>query len=152
MLILQTFNSFHNRLQFTLKISNNNSINFLDITLIIDDHGIIFDQYKYPTHSSRYINFHFQHPLSHKKGIVYDLIDRILSLSHPKFHKKNLKETINILLNNYYLLPFIFSTMREHTNKTNRTQKTIRITSDKNIPTNTNIKKDYFTIPYINNF
>jgi len=115
----------------------------LDITLIIDDHGIIFDQYKYPTHSSRYINFHSQHPLSQKKSIVYGLVDKVLSLSHPKFHKKNLKETINILLNNCYPLPFIFSIMNTRI-KQIKHKLTTSIISDKNIPTNTNIKKKLF--------
>jgi len=41
--ILNIFNSFHERLQFTLEISDNNSINFLDVTIIIDGQGIVFD-------------------------------------------------------------------------------------------------------------
>jgi len=43
---LTTFNSFHSELQFTLETSVNNSINFLDIKIILDDHRIIFDLYK----------------------------------------------------------------------------------------------------------
>jgi len=31
--ILNIFNSFHKRIQFTLEISDNNSINFLDVTI-----------------------------------------------------------------------------------------------------------------------
>jgi len=34
--ILDIFNSFHERLQFTLEINNNDRINFLDVTIIID--------------------------------------------------------------------------------------------------------------------
>jgi len=39
-IILDTFNSIHDRLQFTLEISINNRINFLDITIILDDQRI----------------------------------------------------------------------------------------------------------------
>jgi len=97
-------------MRFTLEISNSDRIHFLDVTIIIDGHRIVFDCYKKPTFSGRYVNFHSQHPLSSKKGIIYGLIDRILFLSHPKFHVKNLKKTIEVLLDNCFPLPFIFST------------------------------------------
>jgi len=86
--ILNIFNSFHERMQFTLEISNNNSINFLDLSLIIDGQGIIFDCYRKPTFSGRYINFYSQHPISQKRGIIYGLVDKVLFLSHPKFQEK----------------------------------------------------------------
>jgi len=47
--ILETFNSFHERLQFTLEIGINNRINFLDVTIILDDQKILFDRYEKPT-------------------------------------------------------------------------------------------------------
>jgi len=79
--ILETFNSFHKRLQFTLEIGINNKINILDITIILDDQKILFDRYKKSTNTGRYINYHSQHPLSQKRNIVYGLIDRTLLLS-----------------------------------------------------------------------
>jgi len=42
-LILHTFNSLHQRLQFTMEVEDNNKISFLDVTLIKEDGGIIFD-------------------------------------------------------------------------------------------------------------
>jgi len=83
-IILKIFNSFHERLQFTLEISDNNHINFLEITIIIDGHRIIFDRYSKPTYSRRYINFLSQHPLAQKKSIIFGLVGRILLLSHPR--------------------------------------------------------------------
>jgi len=65
--ILDIFNSFHERIQFTLEISDSNRINFLDVTIIIDGRRIVFDCYKKPTFSGRYINFHSQHPISQKE-------------------------------------------------------------------------------------
>jgi len=98
--ILETFNSFYERLQFTLEIGINNRINFLDVTIILDDQKILFDKYEKPTNTGRYINYS-QHPLSQKRSIVYDLTDKALLLSHPKFQEeKNLMHVINTLLNN----------------------------------------------------
>jgi len=109
--ILETFNSFHDRLQFTLEISKNNCINFLDVTILLEDQRIIFDRYEKPTNSRRYVNFHSRHPLTQKKSIIFGLVDRTLFLSHSKFHEKNFKNVVDTLLDNCYPLPFIFSTI-----------------------------------------
>jgi len=56
--MLDVFNSFHERdLQFMLEVSDDNSLNFLDVCIIIDDHRIIFDCYKKPTFSKKYLNY-----------------------------------------------------------------------------------------------
>ncbi|EFN62466.1 hypothetical protein EAG_00055, partial [Camponotus floridanus] len=46
--ILSIFNSFNSRLQFTLEIENNKSLNFLDITIISDNNRLYFDWYHKP--------------------------------------------------------------------------------------------------------
>jgi len=107
------FNSFYERIQFTLEISDNDRINFLDVTIIIDGQGIVFDCYRKPTFSGKYINFHSQHPISQKRSIIYGLIDKVLFLFHPKFHEKNLKKTIELLLDNCFPLSFISCTINK---------------------------------------
>jgi len=144
---LNIFNSFHERIQFTLEKSDTNSINFLDVTIIIDGQGIVFDCYRKPTFSGRYINFHSQHLIFQKRGIIYGLIDKILFLSHPKFHEQNLKKTIKLLLDNCFPLFFNFCTINKRIkqiaysinkfNKDNKEQKQV-------------VRKEYFTIPYVN--
>jgi len=59
---------------------------------------------------SRFLNSH--HPFTQKRGTMYSLIDRILRLSHPKFHKNNFDHIIKILLDNGYPLDLIFTTIR----------------------------------------
>jgi len=44
--ILEVFNSYHERLQFTLEIGVNHRINFLDVTIILKDQKILFDRYE----------------------------------------------------------------------------------------------------------
>lgn len=96
--ILETFNSIHKRLKFSLELSNKNCINFLNV-LISNESGILtFDLYFKPTFSERFLNFHSYHPLTHKKSVIISLVNRIMLLSHPKFHKKNFTYIINILL------------------------------------------------------
>jgi len=117
-------------MQFTLEINNSNRINFLDVTIIIDGYRIVFDCYKKSNFSGRYVNFYSQHPLSQKRDVIYGLVDRVLFLSHPKFHEKNLKKAIKVLLDNYFPFPFIFSTINKRNNC--RTKRNILIKKTKN--------------------
>ncbi|KYN01716.1 hypothetical protein ALC62_07490 [Cyphomyrmex costatus] len=103
----KAFNSFHPRLQFTLEIGTN-SLNFLDISIIIKDNNLFFDWYQKPTFSGRFLNFYSNHPLSQKKSIIIGLVDRALILSHPIFHSNNLIFIIRILIENYHPLKLIF--------------------------------------------
>jgi len=107
--VLNKFNSYHNKIQFTCEISNNR-INFLDTT-IIENNIIKFDLYYKPTFLGRYLNYHSQHPLSHKNGTIFGMVDRVILISHPDFHKRNFDHIIKILLYNDYLLKFIFDTI-----------------------------------------
>lgn len=74
-------------------------------------------------YSSRYLNFH---PLIHRRGVVYGLVDKILSISDPQFHQDYLKLIINVLLNNVYPLLFIFSTISKRLKSLLLMQKSFR--------------------------
>ena len=41
--ILCSFNSYHERIKFTVEYGDNRGINFLDVKLLIEDGRIIFD-------------------------------------------------------------------------------------------------------------
>jgi len=69
--ILDIFNSFHSRLQFTLEIEGK-KLNFLDIIMTINN-NIKFDWFHKPTFSGRYLNFLSQHPLSQKRGTIINM-------------------------------------------------------------------------------
>ena len=104
--VLELFNSYHDRFRFTVDFGDENGINFLDVKLMIQEGSIIFDMYKKPTNSGRYLNYFSNHPLAHKRGAIIGQLERILLLSHPKFHEKNISELIHTLLNNGYPLKF----------------------------------------------
>jgi len=145
--ILDTFNSFHQRMQFTLEISDNNRINFLDVAIIIEEGKIIFDKFEKPTNTGRYINYHSQHPASQKNSIIYGLIDRTILLSHPKFQEKNIRTVINTLIDNCFPLPLIFNTINRRIRmltNANYIDKNKKFQSSQEF-----IKKNFFTIPYV---
>jgi len=127
-----------------MEIGGEERINFLDTTLIKKNGKIIFDFYKKPTNSGKYLHFYSNRPIEHKKGIL-NLFDRILLLSHPLFQTKNL-EDINILINNGYPLEFIFSTIN------NRKQFCVsRIKQYKKHLNEEDDNRSCFTIPYVKN-
>ncbi|KYN09170.1 hypothetical protein ALC57_18725 [Trachymyrmex cornetzi] len=110
--LLQAFNSFHPRLQFTIEIGGD-KLEFLDVTIFKLNSKLIFDWYRKPSLSDRFLNFNSNHPVSQKKGTIYSLVDRAFILSDYSFHTKNLIFGINILLENDYPLPFIFNTVNQ---------------------------------------
>jgi len=109
--LLQAFNSFHPRLFFTMEVGGDN-LNFLDLTLIKVNGRLISNWYKKPTFSGRFLNFYSHHPWTHKRGTILSLIDRVILLSHPRFHQQNLDFVIRVLVENGYPLDVIFSTIR----------------------------------------
>jgi len=76
-----------------MEIGEGDWISFLDITLIDSNRRIMFDLYKKSTNSGRYFNFFSNHSIEHKRGIIMNLFDGTLLLSHPRFHIKNLEES-----------------------------------------------------------
>ncbi|KYN50572.1 hypothetical protein ALC57_07139, partial [Trachymyrmex cornetzi] len=142
-------NSQHDRINFTLEENGDGSVNFLDITIKIINNKIIFDLYKKSTHSGRFLNFLSNHPLCHKKGVIFSLIDRIIYLSHPNFHTLNISDMINNLLNNGYPLDFLFNTINNRIKSLSHKNK-LKQTNQKDLSDN-NIKM-YSTLPYVKNF
>jgi len=48
----------------------------------------IIDWFHKETFSGRYLSYYSSHPLCHKIGSIYSLVDRAILFSHPIFHKK----------------------------------------------------------------
>jgi len=145
--LLNIFNSFHPRIQFTMEIGGN-ILNFLDVTLIKNNNKIEFDWFHKPTFSGRYLNFLSLHPITQKRGSLMSMIDRALLLSHPRYHNKNINFIINTFLRNDYPFHLIFDKinlrLKTMVNKRNNTH-----TNNEN---NNNISKiNWFTIPYFPN-
>jgi len=106
--ILNTFNSIHDRLKFTIEYEKNRSLSFLDFLLKVVDDKIIIDWYHKSCFSGRCLSYFSSHPSCHKIGTIYSLLDRTMLLSHPTFQQKNIEICVKILLENDYPLDLIF--------------------------------------------
>jgi len=140
--LLEAFNSFHHRLSFTMEVGGDR-LDFLDLTLIRDNDRLISNWYTKPTFSGRFLNFHSQHPLTHKRGTIISLVDRVLLSSHPSYHKENLDLIIKILLDNGYPLHLIFSSIKRRLFHRLNHNLNLHNKRDDSKPTS------FFTIPYV---
>jgi len=97
------------------------------------------------TYLSRILNFLSQHPVTHKRGVILNLIDKVLSLSHSDFQQRNLSSMINILLDNSYPLELIFSLIKKrlHSRFYANIYKQMKDSEDND--------KNYFVISYVGN-
>jgi len=102
-LTLASFNSYHPRLKFTCEIEKDNTLNFLNTSVIRADNGsLLTNWYRKPTFSGRYINFLSCHPYQYKLNTIINLVDHAILLSHEMFHAGNLSTIKLILKNNCY--------------------------------------------------
>jgi len=84
--------------------------------------------------------------------MIYSLTDRAFLLSYPKFHQKNLKLAINLLLKNGYPLKLIFEKIN-HRLKTLMYNKYNQSANQSNKNINSTIEtnnKRILVLPYIN--
>ncbi|KAK9876084.1 hypothetical protein WA026_011192 [Henosepilachna vigintioctopunctata] len=126
--ILNDFNNFHPKLQFTLESENNGSINFLYMTIIRDKDKLYTKWYTKNTSTNRLINFHSAHHISQKRSIVDSIINRAIKLTSPKYRPESLDKAKSLLtLNNYPRVGYIGRTTkcRELTHQIQRIEKHI---------------------------
>src|SRR5436190_18949375 len=95
-------------LQSTTPEEQNTLSYFLDKEFLVAEE-IHTDWFQKKTFSGRLLSVYSNHPICHKKGIIYNLVDRAILLSHPMFQKKNLELIIEMLLIKGYHLNMIFS-------------------------------------------
>ena len=71
------------------------------------------------------------HPISQKRDVVIEMIDRTVFWAHPKFHSKNIIFIIETLVKNDYPLDFIFDNINARL-KSLCYKQTLKQNSDKN--------------------
>jgi len=141
------FNGYHERLKFTIEYEKDRFLGFLDLLLNILDNIIQIDWFHKTTFSGRFLSYYSSHPLCHKVDTIFSLIDRAFLLSHPRFHQKNIKFIIGLLLDNGYPLNLIFEKINDRIKTYIHNNKKHINDSDKN-NNNTNNKK-IIVLPYI---
>jgi len=104
--VLKTFNEYHPRLKFTYEESNN-TLNFLNTSVMREDDKLITNWFRKPIYSGRYINFFSCHPKQYKLNTIANLVDQAILLSNERFHATNIEVIKTILLNNCYPMELI---------------------------------------------
>lgn len=106
--VLQYFNSYHRKIQFTCETENNYKISFLDVEITRKSNGtLLTNWFTKPTSTGRILNYHSNHSLTNKVGTVKGLLYRIYTLSSAEFHYENIEKVKKILRANNYPLAFI---------------------------------------------
>ncbi|KAK5645107.1 hypothetical protein RI129_006407 [Pyrocoelia pectoralis] len=161
---LKTFNSIHNKLQFTVELEENQGVPFLDTKIIRNkENKLIIDWYTKPTNSGRYINYNSNHILIQKINTLKGMKNRIMKISHHTLIHKNLLKLSTMFIDNGFpktLVKKILFNSNTFSNINNNSLNNI-ISSTSNfsntIPINTPNSHDnnnlfkYTRIPYIPN-
>ena len=71
------------------------------------DSTLVTNWFRKNTYSSRYLNFHSNHPFQQKIAIIKNLVDTAILLSSEKFHEENLEIIKNLLVLNNYTINLI---------------------------------------------
>lgn len=87
---LSFINSLHQKINFTLEIQNNNSINFLDLKISNLNKRHVFDIYRKPSHTGVVIDNTSFHPVTHKIAAFRSFVNRAVDipLSQENFNKE----------------------------------------------------------------
>lgn len=120
---LPIFNSYHEKIQFTAEIEEDNRISFLNLLIRRSDNNIIeTDCYQKPSNSIRNLNFNVEHLLQHKINIIKNLKERAFELSHTDFQYE-MKTIWNMMKNNYPNKLIEAISFRENNSKKRKTRQ-----------------------------
>ena len=86
--LIDNFNNYHPRIQFTHEMERKNSISFSDLGIIKLDNGkIVSNLYRKSTFSGRMLNFISNHPFQNKVAIIKNVVDRDVCLMNHSIQK-----------------------------------------------------------------
>ena len=101
---LQHLNNQQPTIRFIMETEKDNSIPFLDTSVIRDSNGLLTTSvYRKPTHTDQYLAYGSHHPQSVKRGIVKCLYDRAKHLiTKPSVISEEKKHLSSVLVSNGY--------------------------------------------------
>lgn len=99
--IVEVFNSFHDRLQFTVEIEEGGKIKFLDM-MLERNHNQITTTWLPKCLNGRYLDYHSQSPFQHKQNTAIALFDRAIKLTCVENREEALKQATSLLEKNNY--------------------------------------------------
>jgi len=102
LMVKNVFNSYHDKLQFTVECEVNGEIPFLDLMLIRKGTKIFTNYYQKPGSSGVMLNYRSHHPTTQKFSIVKGFISKVTRLSSPMFGESNKTIIFDRLVKNGY--------------------------------------------------
>ena len=98
--IINHMNNSDKHLEFKLSEENNNSINYLDLSIHRNTNSIDLGIYRKPTHTDVSTQFSFSHPLENKLAAFNFYINRMLTLPITKQTKQQEWKIILVIAQN----------------------------------------------------
>ena len=112
--ILTLFNSVSPSLKFSLEVETNNSLNYLDLTLIKNPNAISYDIYRKPTATDTIITRDYCHPIEKKMAAIGYFANRINTYELSNDSKQTEIDTIkHNLRNNSYDVSLLDKMIKE---------------------------------------
>jgi hypothetical protein len=111
-------NSTHKNIKFKMELEENQSINFLDLTISHNEDIHEFKIYRKPTYTDTVIPHESCHPQSHKMATFNSMVDRLLKIPQsPQNFNKESKIIMNIAMNNGFKENMISNLIKNRTRK-----------------------------------
>lgn len=96
-------NSVHDKIQFTIEKEQNRQLNFLDVTIKIQNHQHTFDIYRKPTTTDTIIHQTSNHPETHKHAALRYMLHRLNTIPlDTDNYQKEMNTIVQIATNNGY--------------------------------------------------
>ncbi|XP_062709768.1 uncharacterized protein LOC134288566 [Aedes albopictus] len=114
--IVETFNEFHEKLQFTVEREENRKLKFLDMTLH-KQNGKIVKVWTPKQANGRYLDFNSESPFQHKRNTAIALIDRAIKLTDAEERHNTINIVKQILRKNHYPTWFVAKMLKYRTDR-----------------------------------
>lgn len=141
--MIEVFNNYHQKLKFTHERSVEGKISFLDTELTLENDKVSTNWYRKPTYSGRLLHYRSNNPISQKKAVVYNLVDKAILLSDTRFYSENLNIVRNILLQNHYPIKFINENIKKRFRHLSHNDN-----NNNNDNQNEQDRKNFIVLPY----
>ena len=139
---LNFLNSRESSINFTLEVDTNKSINFLDLTITLQNNRHDFAIFRKPTHTDTIIPFDSTHPWSHKMAFFNCMINRLLTVPlSPQNFQTEVNTIKQIALNNSYPTSIVDKLI--HKFQTNKIKKLLYNSTEINVP------RRFFKLPFL---
>ncbi|XP_062704445.1 uncharacterized protein LOC134286788 [Aedes albopictus] len=114
--ILEVFNGFHDRLQFTVEYEEDGRLKFLDM-MLFQNNGRVEKTWLPKQENGRYLDYNSESPFTHKRNTAIALADRAIKLTDAENRPQAIDMVKRILKCNNYPEWFIVNVLKQRVHK-----------------------------------